>query len=119
MEQFTDDQLAEVAHAIVRSLKRENGEADPGPLSECPEWMREDTLLKVQTIRDGASLDPRIEHERWVASKVAKGYSYGSVRNDDPAKGPLRHPLIVPYEDLSLLDQLKDLLPSEVIADLI
>lgn len=115
---FTDAQLMVTSHAIVRALKRAAGEADPGPLATAPAWMIEASGERVQAVESGASLDPEQEHERWAASKRRKGYMYGPVRNDDPDAGPLTHPLLVPFGQLDLLQQLKDSLPNEVVAEL-
>ncbi len=35
-------------------------------------------------------------HDGWTGSKAESGYVYGPVRNDDPQKGPLTHPLMKP-----------------------
>jgi hypothetical protein len=45
-----------------------------------------------------------IEHERWVRFHLMNGWSYAPVR-DNSAR---RHPLIVPYEQLSVSDREKD-----------
>ncbi|MBQ6860577.1 MAG: hypothetical protein IJO08_02915 [Clostridia bacterium] len=55
-------------------------------------------------------LDPRLQliaeqqarasHEGWRESKIAQGYTYGPVNNDDPAKGPLTNPNLIPYDEL-------------------
>lgn len=115
---FTDAHLMIVAHSIVRALKGTARETDPGPLAKAPDWMIADTGERVRAIENGESLDPEAEHERWCASKRAQGYVYGPVRNDNPDLGQLTHPLLVPYEDLDLIQRLKDLLPNGVIAEL-
>lgn len=116
--QFNEGDLAEIAHEIVRALKIANGEPDPGAFADAEAWAQESTLDRVQAIRNGASVDPREEHDRWAAEKASKGYIYGPVRNDDPKKGPLTHPLLVRYEDLGLINRLKDSVPNMVIANL-
>lgn len=47
-----------------------------------------------------AEQQARASHEGWMAGKIAKGYVYGPVTNDDPEKGPLTNPLLVPYDEL-------------------
>ena len=42
----------------------------------------------------------RASHAGWVKSKELQGYVYGPVTNDDPEKGPLTNPLLVPYDEL-------------------
>ena len=47
-----------------------------------------------------AEQQARASHEGWMSGKIAKGYTYGPVTNDDPEKGPLTNPLLVPYDEL-------------------
>ena len=46
-----------------------------------------------------AERQARSSHEGWVKGKKARGYIYGPKTNDDPNKGPLTNPLIIPYEE--------------------
>lgn len=39
-------------------------------------------------------------HDSWVRDKLAKGYTYGEVRNDDPTKGKLTHRDMLPFNIL-------------------
>ena len=47
----------------------------------------------------------RFEHDRWMKEKLANGWVYAPVR--DNAKK--HHPCLVPYEELSLEEQQKDI----------
>ena len=47
-----------------------------------------------------AERQARFSHKGWLESKAAKGYIYGPKTNDDPKKGPLTNPLMVPYDQL-------------------
>lgn len=47
-----------------------------------------------------AEQQARASHEGWMAGKISQGYVYGPVTNDDPEKGPLTNPLLVPYDEL-------------------
>lgn len=47
-----------------------------------------------------AEQQARASHEGWMAGKIAQGYVYGPVTNDDPEKGQLTNPLIIPYDEL-------------------
>ena len=47
-----------------------------------------------------AERQAKSSHEGWVKGKKARGYIYGPKTNDDPNKGPLTNPLIIPYEEL-------------------
>lgn len=39
-------------------------------------------------------------HDAWARAKARKGYTYAETRNDDPAKGPLTHRDMVPFDVL-------------------
>ena len=47
-----------------------------------------------------AEQQARASHEGWMAGKLAQGYVYGPVTNDDPDKGQLTNPLLIPYDEL-------------------
>ena len=47
-----------------------------------------------------AEQQARASHAGWMSGKIAKGYIYGPVTNDDPSKGPLTNPLLVPFDEL-------------------
>lgn len=57
---------------------------------------------QLQLIAEGQA---RASHKGWMEGKMAKGYVYGPVVNDDPTKGQLTHPLLVPYDELSPEDK--------------
>jgi hypothetical protein len=46
----------------------------------------------------------RVEHRRWVADRIDRGWRYAVIR--DNVK--MLHPLLVPYDDLSEEDKQKD-----------
>lgn len=47
-----------------------------------------------------AEQQARASHEGWMAGKLAQGYVYGPVTNDDSEKGQLTNPLLIPYDEL-------------------
>jgi hypothetical protein len=70
-------------------------------------WQRESTINMAKSVLAG-NYSPKGEHDRWLAEKAAKGYVFGAVKNDDKAKGPLTNPNIIPYEELPILQRMKD-----------
>lgn len=52
-----------------------------------------------------AEQQARASHAGWMQGKAAQGYVWGKETNDDPAKGPLTNPLMVPYDELSDADK--------------
>lgn len=47
-----------------------------------------------------AEQQARASHGGWLEGKKKQGYVYGPVVNDDPEKGQLTNPLMVPYDEL-------------------
>ena len=47
-----------------------------------------------------AEQQARASHEGWMKGKIAQGYVYGIETNDDPSRGELTTPLLIPYDDL-------------------
>lgn len=48
-----------------------------------------------------AEKQARASHEGWMKGKIDQGYVYGPTTNDDPSKGKLTNPNLVPYDELS------------------
>lgn len=79
---FTDQKIAsEYAATIIRPSTSTVKDLDP-------------ELMLI------AENQARASHEGWMSGKLAQGYTYGSVTNDDPSNGPLTNPLLVPYDEL-------------------
>ena len=57
----------------------------------------------------------RMEHDRWMAEKLAAGWSYAAIR-DDVKK---RHPCLVPFEHLPEGEKDKDRQAVQAIPDLL
>jgi hypothetical protein len=54
------------------------------------------------------------QHDQWIAEKIAAGGKYGRVK--DGVKKT--HPLLIPFEDLPLVERQKDALVAAVILSL-
>lgn len=79
---FTDQKIAsEYAATIIRPSTSTVKDLDP-------------ELMLI------AENQARASHEGWMSGKLAQGYTYGPVTNDDPSNGPLTNPLLVPYDEL-------------------
>ncbi len=62
---------------------------------------RESKSEIAPNIKAIAEKQARASHEGWMKGKIAQGYVYGPTTNDDPQKGPLTNPNLVPYDELS------------------
>jgi hypothetical protein len=105
---------ARLSHTLRREIQLIGGEPQIMPAWEealadpaCA-WMITDSIASARAFLSGSSASPREEHDRWMADRERQGYVRGPVKNTDPAAGPLTHPLLVPYSELSVLQRLKD-----------
>ena len=109
-------QIARVCHEANRALQIElNDPAVPvsPPWDEAPESQRSSCIDGVHG-HQAEPLTPAESHAMWLAYKEADGWVWGEVK-DEAAK---THPCMVPYEELSENDRIKDLLFSSVVAAL-
>lgn len=93
---YTDTQIARVAHAAVMELQAIQGDLIPSlPWDwESPD-VRESAAEGVRFVRE-REVTPAENHQHWVETRTAQGWSYGPVK--DPLKKT--HPSMVAYEEL-------------------
>ena len=126
-----DDELARALHAhyLDRSSPAAQGQTDAltawfdtpenirdanrSAMAHTPIMLASEGLAMERAQSGAPRFDPspdmlerfaRIEHRRWMADRIDRGWRTGDARND-----ALRiHPSLVPYEDLSAGEQQKD-----------
>lgn len=114
---LTIEEIASVAHEANRALQVVlNDPAIPvsGSWHEISEHMRDSTRVGVQNIIDGIVAAPEESHEMWMRHKLAAGWTYGVTKSEQMKF----HPLLVPYNQLSVADRLKDELFFNVVSAL-
>lgn len=100
---FTDEQIAELCHEVIRVLQRFHGDTAPSTT-----WFGESDDIKqsavagVEAALRGAT--PRELHAAWMQYKTADGWVYG------PDKDPIRktHPCLTAYDLLPQHQKDKD-----------
>lgn len=108
---YTDEQIAEVCHEANRGLQSIQNDPHPSsPWASTPQDIRESAIEGVRAARRGTT--PREQHEAWMRHKIAQGWQYGLVK-DEQAK---THPCLVPYADLPGPQKIKDELFLAVVA---
>lgn len=104
-----DEEVVELArqiHVAMDELARALGEAGYPAWEDAPAWQREASMSSARQALDGGLL-PGQEHARWMADKLATGWRWGPDK-DDRAR---THPMLLPFEDLPIVEQLKDAVP--------
>lgn len=97
--------IARICHEANRALQAE--QADP-TIPVAPPWeelayeSKDSLLAGVAGVRAGNT--PAQSHGGWCQFKVARGWTYGPVK-DEATK---QHPLLVPYDELPVTQKIKD-----------
>jgi hypothetical protein len=101
------ERIARAAHNVMVTYCKMHGDYSFKEWEDAEQWQRTDTIAMVNSVLAG-NYSPKAEHDRWLQTKVKKGYVYGAVKNDDKEKGPLTNPNIMVYEQLPLIQRMKD-----------
>ena len=108
---MTTVQIAKVCHEVNRAYCQALGDDSQVPWSEAPAWQKDSIVNGVNM----HLLDPHAtvaaSHEAWMAEKIAAGWTYGGLK-DEQAK---THPCMVPFDQLPRDQQAKDFIFRAVV----
>jgi len=103
---LTAADLGRLQHALRREIALMFGDGSvPPEWADSPAWMHADSERGALALLAQPDKTAREEHDRWMAAKIADGWSYGPVRDNERK----RHPSMVPFDDLPPGEQLKDI----------
>lgn len=105
------EQIARIAHEANRAYCIELGDHSQPSWEVAPEWQRTSATKGVAFTIANPTAPASASHDSWLAEKLRDGWAYGPVK--DP--GRKLHPCCVPFEQLSIEQQLKDHLFQAVV----
>ncbi|MEO1552786.1 MAG: RyR domain-containing protein [Pseudomonadota bacterium] len=100
----TLEPVARVIHAAIRTWSAAHGQKDIPDWDTAPQWMKDSTFASISFVLDHPDADAGAQHLQWMQQRRAQGWTYGPVR-DDKVK---THPMMVPFNQLPLMEQRKD-----------
>lgn len=103
---MTEEQIAELCHAVNAAYCRLLGDASQPSWEQAPQWMRESALDGVRFHLRNPRAAPSASHYNWMRTKLAEGWRYGPVK--DPERK--EHPCLVAFGLLPPEQQAKDAL---------
>jgi len=113
--------IASVNPALIAKVARDTNVAYTrglGDMTVVPwdEETEENKMALVQAVLGRLRFrhDPKAQHEQWVASKLADGWTYGAEKNVEAKT----HPALVDYDDLPAEQKMKDYLFAAVVDSL-
>lgn len=104
------ESIARICHETNRAYCESLGDISQPYWDEAPDWQKQSAINGVKFHLSGDH-GPEASHESWMAEKVAEGWVYGEVK--DPEKKT--HHCIVPFDQLPLEQQRKDVLFRSVV----
>lgn len=83
------DFMEDVRKTINNNNNMNNNQYIPNPIDTADDELSEDLLQLVELLAENT-------HDNWAAGRIAEGWTYGPVRNDELKQ----HPCLVPYNEL-------------------
>lgn len=104
--------IARVCHEANRAYCQTIGDWSQRPFNEAPAWQQVSAENGVRAhLAVPGGLSPRASHESWMAEKVAAGWVYGAVKDENLKT----HHCLVAYDDLPIAQRAKDALFGAIV----
>lgn len=103
--------VAKVCYDANRSYCASIGDHSQLVWEDAPEWQRSSAFKGVLFHFENPNASPSASHDSWLKEKIDNGWVHGLVK--DPEKK--EHPCIVPFDQLPLEQQKKDILFKAVV----
>ena len=98
--------VAQVCHSANAAYCATIGDLSQPAWGDAPEWQRESAINGVILHVDNPDLPASASHESWMREKLEAGWIYGPVKDPDVKQ----HPCLVPFDELPVEQQMKDVL---------
>lgn len=103
--------IAQVVHDAIRAWSAVHGQHTIPRWADAPDWMQASTLRSVAFVLDNPDASAGDQHRQWMAQRLADGWVFGEVRDEDAKT----HPMLIPFEDLPDFEIKKDLLVAAIV----
>lgn len=103
---LTAEQIARVCHEANRAYCMATGDHTLPTWDMAPAWQRESAIVGVEAAQANPDLTPGENHAQWMALKEKQGWKYGPTKKPEVKM----HPCMVPYDELPVEQQAKDVL---------
>lgn len=101
---ITVEDIAKASHAVIAAMASEFDNNQMPAWDDAEQWMRDSSIETVQAILNDPYLPNSHFHNVWMAQRIAAGWKWGPVRNNDTKENPA----MVPYDELPPHQRAKD-----------
>ena len=105
------ESIAKVVHELNRAYCYMLGDESQVAWEDAPDWQKESTLQGVEHLLQNPDLSAEEMHENWMEVKEKDGWSYGVVKIPELKE----HPCMLPYSELPIEQQRKDIFFSTIV----
>jgi len=105
------EQIAFVAYQLNKVYCEFNDDDSQLDWYDAEEWVCESIRNGVKFRLDNAEVSASLSHENWLAHKQATGWKYGKIKDIEKKE----HPCMVPFDELPVSQQFKDVLFKAVV----
>ncbi len=109
------EDVARIAHEVNRAYCEALGDTSQLPWNECPEWQKESVIAGVEFHAKNPDAGPEASHESWMAREIADGWIFGEEKDAELKI----HPCIVPFAELPVEQQTKDVIFRAVVHSIV
>lgn len=104
--------VAELAHEANRVLQYANHEENQSQMWEyLTHEQKQSALQGVKILLENPNTSPKELHEKWKQHKIENGWVYGATKCEEKKT----HPCLVPYEELSHAQHVKDFMFHSIV----
>ena len=103
--------IAKVTHQTNKAFCEINGDFSQVDWCFAPDWQRESAMNGVKFHYEDPNASSEQSHMNWFREKQLDGWTYGPVKNAEKKE----HPCMVPYDQLSKHQRIKDALFKAVV----
>jgi len=104
------EHVARVCHEVNRAYCDAIGDATQVAWEHAADWQKRSALSGV-ALHMFNDVGPEASHESWMRQKIAEGWEYGLIKDENLKI----HPCIKPFADLPKEQQVKDFLFRAVV----
>ena len=108
---MTLQEAAKVCHEANRALCEALGDTSQTAWDDAPMWQKESAINGVVFNLGNPTAPASASHDNWLAEKKRDGWKHGPVKDADKKE----HPCFVPYGDLPVEQQTKDVLFKAIV----
>lgn len=103
---MTEIDIAKVCHETNKAYCEVIGDFTQKPWEQAEHWQRLSCIAGVRWRLQNLKAKVSLQHDIWVANKVADGWRHGTVKSLEYKT----HPCICTYQDLPPMQKIKDVL---------